>query len=229
MTCGVIPAAGRGSRFGGICKGLLDIDGRMLIEYPLLCMKQVGVKEVIIVCRDEVIRGALGTNHFGMPLKYVYQTDFSGIAGAISLCEEHTKDEDLFIVLGDIIYLGQDLKKLFSITDRNAVFGVQKVTDNDLIKPSYGILPGMPPRLIEKPVNTQKLLPLLGLGIYYAKKKIYDYIRQTGTDSFSKQKEITHVLDHMFGESEADYIELDGPYYNINSEDDLLMLKGGKV
>jgi choline kinase len=56
----VVLAAGFGSRLGGVAKALVRVDGRFLGWYPLSVLHALGVSEVCIVTRREVVDGVAG-------------------------------------------------------------------------------------------------------------------------------------------------------------------------
>ena len=68
---GVILAAGQGTRMGNleIPKCLLKIDDITLIEYQLMCLKKLGIDDILIVTgyNDQMIK-----QHLGSKVKYAF-------------------------------------------------------------------------------------------------------------------------------------------------------------
>lgn len=236
---GIIPAAGEGKRIGLGCKALLPIKrfktksykSQPLIHFILENMKSTGIKKVIIIQKDNEIEKKLGYDFSGMNLIYVYQKKKLGIAHAISLAEHLINDENILIILGDIFYLGDDIKDLMWWTQKeltkhnvDTIVGVQKVKDKDVIKKSYGVTQKYPEEYIEKPTNVKDLKPLLGLGLYGVSSNFFDYIKKTPKNPRTGEIEITDVLNQIPPDKRG-YVKLKGFYRNINTKEDYGELK----
>lgn len=93
---GIIPAAGEGSRLGGLTddrpKPLVEVAGRPLIRHAIETLSSLGVDEVVVVIgyRGEAIVEHLGDGAAGVPLTYVHQRERHGLAHAIELAMEIT-------------------------------------------------------------------------------------------------------------------------------------------
>jgi len=206
---GIIPAAGAGTRIRNQCKALFKVNGKPIIEHILQNFLELGIKKVYIIQHGETIRKAIGDDYLGLALIYTQQNEQKGLANAISIAKVA---EDVCIILGDIIYLGDlnGMKKHFEVYNLECLFGVKEVKDKELIKPSYGITKDY--KAIEKPKDINNLLPLLGLGIYMAKPSIFYHLTRT--------KEFTNVLN-LFPKGDVKFHKLDGDYFNINTLEDL--------
>lgn len=87
VTTGIIPAAGKGSRWGGYLKCLLPCgDGDWLINRTIRAMIQGGADRCVIVCNHETIGpiAAHLTGKFDLPIYYAIQRGGRGIWGAIA-------------------------------------------------------------------------------------------------------------------------------------------------
>ncbi|MBE3092791.1 MAG: NTP transferase domain-containing protein [Chloroflexi bacterium] len=212
---GIIPAAGRARRLGNKCKALIKVNGKPIIEHIIQNMIPL-VKKIIIIVHGNEIEKAIGDEYLNVPIIYVQQKRRKGIAHAIYQCRKKVK-EDMLIILGDIIYIG-DLKLKLGKSD--FLFGVQEVEDKSLIKKSYGILNEKPMKVIEKPLESDldNLLPVLGLGIYMATPKLFDYIKLTKPNERTGEIEFTDTINLIPSKKCKD---LHGFYTNINSEKDL--------
>jgi len=220
---GVIPSAGKGERFGGVCKALVMHRGQFLIENPLNLMNDLGLKKVIIIQHDKTIEETIGKKYKNLKLKYVQQKEQTGISDAILKAEKLVK-EDMLIIFCDIIYNGGLKKMKLNWDDRKhpksplkkpiVMYGFQKVKDKNKIKKSYGIAKvcfgGF--SIIEKPKDINILLPILGLGIYMANKNFFKYLKKTS--------EITNALN-LVPSDEIKPFELKGKYVNVNTKEDL--------
>lgn len=230
---GVIPAAGAGSRLGNGVKPLVKLRGRYLIEYPLGNMRSMGIDEVVIIEKGGAISSVLGSEVNGVHLSYVEQTERKGIAHAISLTEPNVGRENIFIILSDVVYVGpdlQDMKNRFTWKrDGNyALYGIKRVSNQNLIKNSYGFEtnPGRTAiRIIEKPRKVKKLMPFIGLGIYVADYHLYEYIEKTPVSKLRNEVEITDTLNLLAQDIRVSGHELRGMYANINTPTDLEQVK----
>jgi dTDP-glucose pyrophosphorylase len=213
---GIIPCAGAGTRLGMGIKSLIKYHEKYLIEYPLINMMQLGITKVIIIHNGPDIQNIFGNKWNDIELIYVEQIERKGIAHAISLCENITKNENIIVILGDIIYFG-DLNKMKNIFNNiDCLVGMKKITNKELIRDSYGVF-GICNKFVEKPFKVNHLRPLLGLGIYIFSKEIYNAIRKTPSSSRG-EIEITDTLNNF---KDSNIILLDGFYKNINTQDDL--------
>jgi glucose-1-phosphate thymidylyltransferase len=230
---GVIPAAGKGTRLGRGVKALMKLRGRHLIEYPIGNMKNMGIEEVIIVESGDSVSCVLGSEVNGVQLSYVEQTEQKGIAHAISLTEPNVGREDIFIILGDVVYVGADLQGMKArfnwIKEGNYVFyGIKRVSNQNLIKRSYGFelrLGCTAIKIIEKPKKVKHLMPFIGLGIYVATHRLYRAIEMTAPSSLRDEVEITDTLNLMSQALRATGHILGGMYANINTSIDLEQVK----
>ena len=222
---GVIPCAGKAKRFGK-CKALIKIKGKPLIKHIILNMMPF-VKKIIIIQHGKEIEKAIGDNYLDIPIVYVQQKHRKGIAHAIYKCKRIV-NENMIIILGDIIYDGNfiDMKQSFEKSKVDFLFGVQKVKDKKLIKKSYGIFYEEFLRVIEKPLESDldNLFPYLGLGIYMATPKLFDYIKQTKPNERTGEIEFTDTINIVPKDLCAANI-LEGDYININTMEDYKKVK----
>lgn len=215
---GVIPAAGKAKRLGNICKSLLEVNGKLLIEHPLQNMKDIGVKEVMIIQNGNAISDKLGNEWNGLKISYVQQTERKGIAHAINLAKEFVADDDFIVILGDIVYKGNDLGTMatsFFNLGKDAMAGFKMINDPEEIKKSYGIYDN---RFIEKPKDVSKFPNFLGLGIYMFNPKFFTAYRRTQPSETTGEIEITETLNNF--EKISPFI-LNGFYKNVNTEEEL--------
>ncbi len=218
---GIIVAAGKAKRLGGVCKALIKIDNKFLIEYPLMNMKDLGVLEIIIIQHGDQIQKKIGDSYLGMKLNYVEQKERKGIAHAISLTEKMIKGDNFCIILGDIIYKGKDLwmmRTAFEYSKMDCMVALKQIRDKEEIKKSYGYLDG---KFIEKPKDVSEFPNFLGLGIYMANSNLFEAIKKTKpvngeigiTDTLNEVKLIKPFLLNEF-------------YLNINTKEDLESFHG---
>ncbi len=109
---GVILAGGLGSRLRPLTlvtnKHLLPVYDRPMIYYPIECLVQAGIREVIVVTGGEhagdflkLLKNGkqLGLRH----LEFAYQEGEGGIADALKLAEDFADRGKVCVVLGDNI------------------------------------------------------------------------------------------------------------------------------
>jgi len=219
---GIIVAAGKAVRLENKCKSLIRVGGKPIIEYIIQNMLPL-VNKIIIIQHGNEIEKAIGNDYLNIPIIYVQQKRRKGIAHAIYQCKREV-EEDMIIILGDIIYNGDliDMKENFKESKAEFCFGVQRIKDKNLIKKSYGITNDIPMKVIEKPLDSdlKNIKDYLGLGIYMATPKLFDYIKQTKINERTKEIEFTDTINVIPSEKCAMRI-LDGFYVNINTKEDL--------
>lgn len=126
MKSAVILAAGMGTRLrdvhAGAPKGLLELDGRALVEWSLLRLERAGVSNVIIVT-------GYGAEHYG-PLaarfdglvQLVHNPEFAESGSMYSLyCARELIDDDFLLLESDLLYEQRALDVLISADSSDAV------------------------------------------------------------------------------------------------------------
>ncbi len=220
---GLIVAAGEGKRLGGTCKALLKIDNKYLIEFPLKNMKDLEIKEVIIIYHGDKLPDTIGDEYQGMKLVYINQEERKGIAHAISLAEDVIGDDTFCVILGDIIYKGEDLslmKVCFETLDFDATpaFKMTRPEEREEIKKSYGFFED---KYVEKPKDITGFPNFLGLGIYMFRRKFFRAIEKT--KAVNGEIGITDALNEVV---KIKPYMLNGFYQNINTKEELESFHG---
>jgi len=109
---GVILAGGLGTRLRPLTlvtnKHLLPIFHRPMIYYPIECLVNAGLREILIVTGGEhagdFLKLLRNGKHLGVrDLHYTYQEGEGGIADALLLAEDFADGEKICVVLGDNI------------------------------------------------------------------------------------------------------------------------------
>jgi dTDP-glucose pyrophosphorylase len=124
---GIILAGGTGSRLYPLTKitnkHLLPIYDKPMIYYPIMKLREIGVREVLIVSgRDHAGRflELLGSgSEFGMNFAYEVQDEAGGIAQALGLAETFIEKEKFVTILGDNIYEDDSGRGELEISDVN--------------------------------------------------------------------------------------------------------------
>lgn len=124
----VILAAGIGERLKPITnkipKGLIEIEGKPLLEYSLNALKQNGIKEVVITIGflEEAIRQKFGREYNGLKISYVSNNEYSktGSMYSFSMTRKHI-DDDIILLESDLLYEPKAIKVLLDSDHRDAI------------------------------------------------------------------------------------------------------------
>jgi len=117
---GILLAGGHGSRLypctRAVSKQLLPVYDKPTIFYPLSCLMQAGIRDVLVIStvRDvPMIQALLGDgSHLGLRISYTSQEKPEGIAQAFVIGEEFIGDDPVCLILGDNIFYGSRLQSL---------------------------------------------------------------------------------------------------------------------
>lgn len=201
-VCGVILAAGKGTRMG--CMGrilpktLLPVGGEPLIRHHLRQMREAGITEVLVVVGHlgGLIREHLEAEPFtGVEVTFVEQEEQLGIAHALGRLEGRVRGP-MLVYLGDIYY---DLTGLGAMLEQAAaggsVLSVCREPDPALIRKNFSVesdAVGLVRRVVEKPAELVN--DLKGCGLYLFSPAIFEAIRRTPRSELRNEYEITDAI-----------------------------------
>lgn len=197
---GIILAGGLGSRLRPLTlvtnKHLLPVFDRPMIYYPIQCLLNAGLDEIMIVTGGEhagdflkLLKNGkdLGVKH----LAYGYQEGEGGIADALKLAEDFADGGKVCVVLGDNIIEGNirqaagdfftqksGAKLLLKEVPDPQRFGVAEVANGRIVS------------IVEKPADPKSNLAVT--GIYFYDNDVFDICR-TLVPSKRGELEITDV------------------------------------
>jgi len=197
---GVILAGGTGSRLSPLTlvtnKHLLPVYDQPMVHYPIKCLTNAGIDEILVVTGGEhagdflrLLKNGkqLGIRH----LEYAYQEGSGGIADALKLAQDFADGEPICVILGDNIierniaaaannYREQKkgAKILLKKVPDPQRFGVARLENNRIVE------------IIEKPKNPTSDLAVT--GIYFYDQTVFD-ICATLKPSGRGELEITDV------------------------------------
>ena len=108
----VIQAGGKGTRMheltnDKIPKPLLKIDGRPMIEWQILQLKEFGIDSFILIIGHlgEKIEEYFGNgSKWNVRIRYVKENKPLGSAGAFYHIKKYVKDKDVILVFGDVMF-----------------------------------------------------------------------------------------------------------------------------
>ncbi|MFX1390477.1 MAG: sugar phosphate nucleotidyltransferase [Promethearchaeota archaeon] len=201
MTRAVILSGGWGTRLRPLTctipKTLIPVVNKPVIERQMLLLKSAGIKEIILAVSvmSEILRNYFGNGEkLGIKIIYTDERKPLGTAGAIKLAEEYLKDDNFFMLNGDVI-LNFDFKK---IIDAHQTFkGIGVIASKTVPDPSrYGVL------IVEE--NTNKILKFLekteynppngkhipmpvNAGVYLLEPEIFKYIEPNKKTSIERE------------------------------------------
>jgi glucose-1-phosphate thymidylyltransferase len=197
---GVVLAGGLGTRLYPLTKitnkHLLPVYDKPMIYYPIQCLVNAGIRDILIVTGGNSAGDflqLLGNGaDFGLQrLNYAYQQGEGGIADALKLAEHFADGESICVVLGDNIIEG-NIKK--AVDDFKGQGGGAKIMLKEVHDPErFGVATlkdGKVQKIVEKPKQPETNLAVI--GIYMYDEKVFEICR-TLKPSARGELEITDV------------------------------------
>jgi len=226
---GVVLAGGLGTRLYPLTKitnkHLLPVYNRPMITYPIECLVNAGIKDILVVTGGnnpgDFLRLLGNGKEFGVDhINYAYQEGEGGIAEALALAEAHAAGGRICVVLGDnileknIISAAEDYRRqptgarilLKEVRDPRR-FGCP-VLEGDRIA-----------EIIEKPKDPPS--PYAVTGIYMYDHQVFELI-QTLEPSARGELEITDVNNLYIRQGTMTWSVLDGWWTDAGTFDSLL-------
>ena len=216
---GVILAGGLGTRLQPMTritnKHLLPVFDRPMIYYPLECLIQAGITDIMIVTggnhAGDFLRLLKNGREFGLEhLNYTYQEGEGGIAEALGLCEHFAEGDAVCVVLGDNLIeknvVGPVRRFMEDQGSRGAKILLKEVHDPQ----RFGVAEidgDRVVRIVEKPAEPKSNYAVTGFYMYDA--RVFDIIR-TLEPSGRGELEITDVNNRYAGMGELSFEMLDG-------------------
>ena len=218
---GVILAGGLGSRLQPLTlvtnKHLLPVYDRPMIYYPIQCLLNAGINEILIVTGGnfagdflKLLKNGkqLGIKH----LEYTYQEGEGGIADALKLAEDFADGDKVCVVLGDNL-IEKNIRKAagdFFTQSSGAKILLKEVTDPQ----RFGVVRyegevGNSPvaEIIEKPQDPPS--PHAVTGIYFYDNDVFKVCREL-VPSDRGELEITDVNNYYLQRGDLTYEILEG-------------------
>ncbi|MCB9840670.1 MAG: NTP transferase domain-containing protein [Phycisphaeraceae bacterium] len=218
---GVILAGGLGSRLRPLTlvtnKHLLPIYDRPMVFYPIECLVNAGIREILLVTGGDhagdflkVLRNGkhLGVQH----LEYAYQEGEGGIADALKLAEDFAENQKVCVVLGDNIIEGNIARAAgeFFAQRSGAKVLLKEVHDPQRFGVARFDGQGEDQRIaeiIEKPENPPSGYAVT--GFYFYDHDVFDVCR-TLKPSKRGELEITDVNNYYLKRGDMTHNTLDG-------------------
>jgi glucose-1-phosphate thymidylyltransferase len=237
---GVILAGGLGTRLRPLTlvtnKHLLPVYDRPMIHYPIECLLNAGIDEIMVVTGGEHAGDFLKLLKNGKQLgvknlQYAYQEGEGGIADALKLAEDFADGEKICVILGDNI-IETNIRKAAGdfFTQRSGAklllkevsdpqrFGVARLDDD-----------GKLVEIIEKPKDPPTNLAVI--GIYFYDNDVFEFC-QSLEPSARGELEITDVNNAYLSRGDLTYEVIEGWWTDAGTFDSLhraasLVQKGG--
>jgi glucose-1-phosphate thymidylyltransferase len=182
---GVVLAGGLGTRLYPLTKitnkHLLPVYDKPMIYYPVQCLVNAGITDILIVTGGNSAGDflqLLGNGaDFGLKrINYAYQQGEGGIADALKLAEHFAEGDSICVVLGDNIIEGNIKKAVddFKRQANGAKIMVKEVHDPE----RFGVATvkdGKVQRIVEKPKQPETNLAVIGIYLYDA--RVFDICR----------------------------------------------------
>jgi len=182
---GVILAGGLGTRLMPLTrvtnKHLLPVYDRPMIYYPIQCLVNAGIEDIMIVTggndAGDFLRLLGNGGEFGLrDLHYTYQVGEGGIADALRLAEHFADGDKIVVVLGDNI-IERNIRRAvgdFFAQGKGAKILLKEVPDPQ----RFGVAEIKSERIVgieEKPKKPKSNLAVI--GIYMYDRQVFDMIR----------------------------------------------------
>jgi glucose-1-phosphate thymidylyltransferase len=241
---GVILAGGLGSRLRPMTmvtnKHLLPVYDRPMVYYPLECLMNAGIRDVLIVTggdhAGDFLRLLRNGKHLGLRhLEFAYQEGEGGIADALKLAEDFADDEKICVVLGDNIIEG-NIKRAageFFAQSSGAKVLLKEVDDPH----RFGVVRfegeagagGKIAEIIEKPADPPSRYAVT--GIYFYDADVFKMCKGL-SPSARGELEITDVNNYYLKRGDLSYDILDGWWTDAGTVESLyratrLVAEGG--
>jgi len=226
---GVILAGGLGTRLRPLTlvtnKHLLPVYDRPMIHYPIECLLNAGIDEILIVTGGEhagdFLKLLRNGKHLGVrELHYTYQEGEGGIADALQLAEDFADGDKIVVVLGDNI-IEKNIRRAvgeFFTQPKGAKILLKEVPDPQ----RFGV-----PRIdgdriveiLEKPDDPPSRFAVT--GIYFYDNGVFD-IARTLVPSDRGELEITDVNNEYIRRGALTYDILEGWWTDAGTFESLL-------
>ena len=185
---GIILAGGLGSRLSPLTKvtnkHLLPVYDKPMIMYPIDCLRNAGVTDVLVVTGGKHAGAFVellgnGKNVGLRKLSFAYQEGEGGIADALRLAEDFADGGKIVVILGDNIIEGNIAASAdaFRKQDKGARILLKEVHDPQ----RFGVATldksgnGKVLKIVEKPQQPESNLAVI--GIYMYDSQVFDFIR----------------------------------------------------
>jgi glucose-1-phosphate thymidylyltransferase len=203
---GIILAGGSGTRMYPITlptiKQLLPVYDKPMIYYPLSTLMMAGVKEVLIISTPKDLPKYIelfgSGSQLGISISYAIQDAPRGLAEAFIVGENFIKNDNVWMILGDNIFFGDNLEKVLtdvSTRREGATVFAYKVKNPQI----YGVIEfdemGNPISIVEKP--TEPKSNYAQTGLYYFDREVAEIAKRQQYSARGELEIVDVVNDYM--------------------------------
>ncbi|MFW9900521.1 MAG: NDP-sugar synthase, partial [Candidatus Thorarchaeota archaeon] len=231
MTRAIILSGGWGTRLRPLTctipKSLIPVVNKPVIERQILLLKSAGIKEIVLAVSvmSDILRNYFGDGEkLGINIRYTDERHPLGTAGAIKLAEDHLKDENFFMINGDVI-LNFDFKEILQAHDNYKGTGL--IASKIVPDPSrYGVLiideeTNKISKFLEKteytPPEGQNIPMPINAGVYLLEPEIFSYIEPEKRTSIERE-----VFPILAREGKLYHYPIPGIWKDIGKPEELL-------
>ena len=223
---GVILAGGTGSRLRELTKvvnkHLLPVYDKPMIYYPIENLRSAGITTIMVVTdkrkAGDFLRLLGSGKEFGVRFIYGLQDSAAGIADALEKARDFVGNDDVTVILGDNIILG-DITWLKTPLTKGARIFLKDVSDPY----RYGIAQlgndGSITDIVEKPQHLISKKAVI--GIYQYKSKVFDLI-DTLRPSERGELEITDLNKYFLSNRDLEYTIVKNKWIDAGLHESLL-------
>ena len=227
---GLILAGGTATRLYPLTrvtnKHLLPVHDRPMIYYPLETLRDMGIREVMVILGGrsigDIVELLADGEEFGLDLTYRYQRGALGIAHGIGLARDFIGDDAFCVVLGDNVLQGPPLDTVataFESGPYGAGTLLYRVPDPERFGVAEFDREGRLVGFEEKPERPKS--DMIPIGVYFLRPDAFDVIAAL-TPSARGEFEITDVLNHYIPGDGLFWHEYDGQWTDAGTVESLL-------
>lgn len=209
-TCGIVMAGGNGTRLYPLTKSvnkhLLPVYDKPMIFYPISTLMMAGIRRIAVVTRGvdrELYMALLGDgSRFGVEFHFVRQEIARGVPDAYLVCEEFISTDNVALILGDNIFVGQGLGETLSEAKMHSgahIFAFPVTNPEDYGVITFDSATHKVTKIEEKPLNSKSKLAIPGL--YFTDNRSVQIAKEL-SPSARGEIEITELLMEYFSEDE---------------------------
>lgn len=225
---GVILSGGKGTRLYPLTKvinkNILPVYDKPLIYYPILTLRDAGIKEILIISgpgHAGQFLDLLGSGkELGVKLTYDIQEEPKGIAHALGIAEDFADEGPIALILGDNIY-EENLREPMNDFEKNpkgAKIFLHQVPDPE----RFGVVEFKGDKIIsieEKPQKPKSNWMVTGFYLY--DNRVFDVIRGL-KPSPRGEYEVTDVNKWYLEDGSLTYHKVKGEWIDAGTFDSLL-------
>jgi len=228
---GVVLAGGEGTRLRPLTyvtnKSLLPIYNKPVIYYPIITLRDSGVKEIVLVSHRHFLGSFIDIlgdgSELGVKLNYAVQDKPKGLAHALGACAPFLKGEKVAMILGDNIF-EDNFKEVvddFKLKDKGALIVLKKEKNKEVLK-TMGVPHLKGKRIIH--IDEKPKVPksnYIATGFYLYDSRVFDIIK-TIKPSPRGEYEITDLNNFYVFEGTMSFAITSGKWFDVGTFDSLL-------